>query len=123
MVICGPSGSGKSTFLRCVNRLEQVQRGECSSTARAARGPGEHEFAAPQDRVRVQQFHLFPHLTVREKHHAAPIKLRRLTSERRPRRLAEELLARVQIPEKADAYPSISRAASSSASPSPARWR
>ena len=106
IVICGPSGSGKSTLLRCINRLEDWQRGrivvdgmELSADLRKI------------DEVRrevgmvFQQFNLFPHLTVLENCTLAPIWVRKL-----PRKEAEEIarhqLARVRIPEQADKYPS-----------------
>jgi general L-amino acid transport system ATP-binding protein len=105
IVICGPSGSGKSTLLRCVNRLEDWQRGrvivdgiELSADLRKI------------DEVRrdvgmvFQQFNLFPHLTVLENCTLAPIWVRKM-----PRKQAEELahqqLKRVRIPEQADKYP------------------
>ena len=105
IVICGPSGSGKSTLLRCINRLEDWQRGrvivdgmELTADLRAI------------DEVRreigmvFQQFNLFPHLSVLENCTLAPVWVRRM-----PRKEAEELarhfLERVRIPEQADKYP------------------
>ena len=105
IVICGPSGSGKSTLLRCINRLEDWQRGrvivdgiELSSDLKKI------------DEVRrdvgmvFQQFNLFPHLTVLDNCTLAPIWVRKM-----PRNQAEELarrqLKRVRIPEQAGKYP------------------
>ena len=105
IVICGPSGSGKSTLLRCINRLEDWQRGrvivdglELSADVKRV------------DEVRrevgmvFQQFNLFPHLTVLDNCTLAPIWVRKM-----PRKQAEEVarhqLARVRIPEQADKYP------------------
>jgi polar amino acid transport system ATP-binding protein len=105
VVICGPSGSGKSTFLRCVNRLEHVQRGELY-----VNGVALHEARVDINALRrdigfvFQQFHLFPHLTVRENITLAPMKLLKLTKAQATT-LADDLLARVDIPEKAGAYP------------------
>jgi general L-amino acid transport system ATP-binding protein len=105
IVIAGPSGSGKSTLLRCINRLEDWQRGrvviegtELSSDLKAVQ-----EVRREVGMV-FQQFNLFPHLTVLENCTLAPIWVRRM-----PKRQAEEIarhhLARVRIPEQADKYP------------------
>ena len=105
VVICGPSGSGKSTLIRCINALEDYQRGEI-----VVNGMELTQNLKRIDEVRrevgmvFQQFNLFPHLTVLENCTLAPIHVRRM-----PRREAEELarkyLARVRIPEQADKYP------------------
>jgi general L-amino acid transport system ATP-binding protein len=105
IVICGPSGGGKSTLLRCVNRLEDWQRGrvvvddiELSDDPRRI-----HEVRRDVGMV-FQQFNLFPHLTVLENCTLAPIWVRKM-----PQKEAEELamtyLARVKIPEQAQKYP------------------
>jgi general L-amino acid transport system ATP-binding protein len=105
IVVCGPSGSGKSTLLRCVNRLEEHQRG-------TIRVDGIELTADVKriDEVRrevgmvFQQFNLFPHLTILENCTLAPIWVRKM-----PRREAEEVamtfLGRVKIPEQAHKYP------------------
>ncbi len=105
IVICGPSGSGKSTLLRCINRLEDWQRGRV-----IVDGMELTDDLKTIDEVRrevgmvFQQFNLFPHLTVLENCTLAPIWVRRM-----PRKEAEELarhfLERVRIPEQADKYP------------------
>lgn len=105
VVICGPSGSGKSTFLRCLNRLEPFQKGELSVNGTALHQGRVDVNAFRRDIGFVfQQFHLFPHLTVRQNVTLAPIQIRGL-GPAEARELADQLLARVRIPEKADAYP------------------
>ncbi|MDV2967718.1 amino acid ABC transporter ATP-binding protein [Nitratireductor aquimarinus] len=106
IVICGPSGSGKSTLIRCVNQLEEHQQGEIRVNGREV-GPGVramHEIRRNVGMV-FQHFNLFPHLTVLRNCTLALTRAKRL-----PRREAEDIarhyLARVKIPEKADAYPS-----------------
>jgi general L-amino acid transport system ATP-binding protein len=105
IVICGPSGSGKSTLLRCINRLEDWQRGRI-----VVDGIELSADIKKIDEVRrevgmvFQQFNLFPHLTVLENCMLAPIWVRRM-----PKKAAEEIarhqLARVRIPEQASKYP------------------
>jgi len=105
IVICGPSGSGKSTLLRCINRLEDWQRGrvivdglELSADVKRVDG------VRREVGMVFQQFNLFPHLTVLDNCTLAPIWVRKM-----PRKQAEEVarhqLARVRIPEQADKYP------------------
>lgn len=105
VVICGPSGSGKSTFLRCINQLEHVQRGELYVNG-VALHKGRVDINALRRNIGFvfQQFHLFPHLTVRQNITLAPTKLLKLTKAQ-AETLANDLLARVDIPEKADSYP------------------
>jgi general L-amino acid transport system ATP-binding protein len=105
IVVCGPSGSGKSTLLRCVNRLEEHQRG-------VIRVDGVELTADHKriDEVRrevgmvFQQFNLFPHLTILENCTLAPIWVRN-TPKREAEKVAMQLLARVKIPEQALKYP------------------
>ena len=105
IVVCGPSGSGKSTLIRCVNGLEEHQRG-------AIRVDGVELTADVKriDEVRrevgmvFQQFNLFPHLTILENCTLAPIWVRK-TPKREAEELAMKLLARVKIPEQAHKYP------------------
>jgi general L-amino acid transport system ATP-binding protein len=105
IVICGPSGGGKSTLLRCINRLEDWQRGrlivdgvELTSDLKKI-----HEVRREVGMV-FQHFNLFPHLTVLENCMLAPVWVRAT-----PRRNAEEIarfyLERVRIPEQAGKYP------------------
>ena len=105
VVICGPSGSGKSTLLRCINRIEDWQRGRV-----IVDGMELTEDLKKIDEVRrevgmvFQQFNLFPHLTVLDNCTLAPIWVRKL-----PKKEADEVarhfLERVRIPEQADKYP------------------
>ena len=105
IVICGPSGSGKSTLLRCINRLEDWQRGSIVVDGLELTDDRKRILAVRRDVGMVfQQFNLFPHLTVLENCTLAPIWVRRM-----PRSEAEALarsyLGRVKIPEQADKYP------------------
>ena len=88
VVVIGPSGSGKSTFLRCLNLLEQPTGGEIIFEGTTITDP----------------FNLFPHKTVRQNITLAPVLLGKMTQEQADQR-AQELLARVGLPDKADAYP------------------
>jgi ABC-type polar amino acid transport system ATPase subunit len=105
VVVAGPSGSGKSTMLRCINGLEGVDSGEVrfGGEAVSPRGKGIQRLRAQIGMV-FQQFNLFPHKTVRDNITLAPVKVKGLSAADANRR-ADELLARVGIPEKADAYP------------------
>jgi polar amino acid transport system ATP-binding protein len=105
LVVCGPSGSGKSTLIRCVNRLELIQGGRLTVDGRDVQGP---DVDLPRLRADVgmvfQQFNLYPHMTALQNITLAPIKVRgraRADAER----IAMDLLAKVDIPDKAGAYP------------------
>ncbi|MGH7425988.1 MAG: amino acid ABC transporter ATP-binding protein [Candidatus Methylomirabilales bacterium] len=105
VVILGPSGSGKSTLLRCVNGLEPIDSGRVVFEGRDVTGSGREIHRVRADIGMVfQQFNLFPHLTALENITLGPVEVKRV-----PREQAEagarELLDRVGIPEKADAYP------------------
>src|SRR5215469_8869837 len=105
IVICGPSGGGKSTLLRCINRLEDWQRGRVVVDGIELTDDPQQILAVRRDVGMVfQHFNLFPHLTVLENCTLAPIWVRRM-----PKKAAEELamryLARVRIPEQALKYP------------------
>ncbi len=105
IVICGPSGSGKSTLIRCINRLEEHQRGRILVDGVELTGDLKKiEEVRREIGMVFQQFNLFPHLTVLENLTLAPIWVRHL-----PKREAEEIarhyLRRVRIPEQADKYP------------------
>jgi general L-amino acid transport system ATP-binding protein len=105
IVICGPSGGGKSTLLRCINRLEDWQRGRVIVDGVELTEDPKHIVAVRRDVGMVfQHFNLFPHLTVLENCTLAPIWVRHM-----PRRDAEALamtyLTRVKIPDQAHKYP------------------
>ncbi len=105
IVICGPSGGGKSTLLRCINRLEDWQRGRVIVDGVELTEDPKRILAVRRDVGMVfQQFNLFPHLTVLENCTLAPIWVRRM-----PKREAEALamtyLDRVKIPDQANKYP------------------
>ena len=104
-VICGPSGSGKSTLIRCINRLEEYQRGrvivdgiELTSNIKNI------EKVRMEVGMVFQHFNLFPHLTIIENLTLGPIWVRKV-----PKAKAEETaryyLEKVHIPEQAQKYP------------------
>jgi len=105
IVICGPSGSGKSTLIRCINRLEEHQRGRI-----LVDGVELTEDVKKIEQVRrevgmvFQHFNLFPHLTVLENLTLAPIWVRRMPKAE-AEKIARHYLARVRIPEQAEKYP------------------
>lgn len=105
VVVIGPSGSGKSTFLRCLNLLEQPTGGEIIFEGTTITDPSCNINELRQRMGMVfQQFNLFPHKTVRQNITLAPVLLGKMTQEQADQRAAE-LLARVGLPDKADAYP------------------
>lgn len=105
IVICGPSGSGKSTMIRCINRLEEHQKGRI-----VVDGIELTNDLKRIDEIRrevgmvFQHFNLFPHLTVLENCTLAPVWVKKM-----PKGDAEEIamkyLKRVKIPEQANKYP------------------
>ncbi|HJU31416.1 MAG TPA: amino acid ABC transporter ATP-binding protein [Hyphomicrobiaceae bacterium] len=105
IVICGPSGSGKSTLIRCINRLEEHQKGRI-----IVEGIELTNDIRQIDKIRsevgmvFQSFNLFPHLTVLDNLCLAPVWVKKM-----PRREAEKIamqyLQRVKIPEQANKYP------------------
>src|SRR3984893_9478121 len=105
IVICGPSGSGKSTLLRCINRLEDWQRGRVVVAGMELTTDLKKIDEVRRDVGMVfQQFNLFPHLTVLENCTLAPLWVRRLPK-KEAEAVARHYLARVRIPEQADKYP------------------
>ena len=105
IVVVGPSGSGKSTFLRCLNLLETPTGGEIWFEGTQINKPG-----VDVDRLRqkmgmvFQHFNLFPHLSVKQNITLAPVCLKLKTQEEADKQ-AMQLLERIGLAEKADAYP------------------
>jgi general L-amino acid transport system ATP-binding protein len=105
IVICGPSGSGKSTLIRCINRLEEHQKGRIAvENIELTNDVKNIDQIRREVGMVFQQFNLFPHLTVLENCCLAPIWVRKM-----PRAEAEKVamhyLERVRIPEQARKYP------------------
>lgn len=105
VVVIGPSGSGKSTFLRCLNLLETVTDGEIYVDDQQINAPKVNVNEVRQKMGMVfQQFNLFPHLTIMDNITLAPVLLKKMTKEEAVKK-GQELLERVNLAEKADAYP------------------
>ena len=105
VVIFGPSGSGKSTFIRCINRLEEHQKGQIIvDGVELTNDIRNIEAIRSEVGMVFQQFNLFPHLTVLQNIMLAPSWVRR-TPKEQARESAMQLLNRVGIPEQAHKYP------------------
>ena len=105
IVICGPSGSGKSTLIRCLNGLEQHQKGNITVHGTELTGDTASVRTVREDVGMVfQQFNLFPHLSILENLTLGPVRARGLDPQK-ARELAEYYLERVKIPEQIDKYP------------------
>ena len=105
VVIIGPSGSGKSTFLRCLNLLEEPSAGTITFNGTVITDPKVDIDAVRRQMGMVfQHFNLFPNMTIRKNITLAPVTLKLMTPEEASLR-ADELLQRVGLPDKADAYP------------------
>lgn len=106
VAIIGPSGSGKSTLLRCINLLEVPTSGQIIINGQAITDPKSNVMQIRQQIGMVfQHFHLFPHMTVLNNLTYAPIKVKGMSKDKAEKK-AKELLARVGLSDKADAYPS-----------------
>ncbi len=116
MCLLGPSGSGKSTFLRCINHLEKINSGRLSVDGELVgyRQVGdrlhelrESEVARKRAEIGMvfQHFNLFPHMTALENVTCAPIRVKRRSARSGARERARELLDRVGLADKLDAYP------------------
>jgi len=106
VVVIGPSGSGKSTFLRCINLLESITDGHV-----LIEGTDITDKKVDINKIRTevgmvfQHFNLFPHKTVIENIILAPVKVKKIAEEK-AREKGLELLKKVGLSDKADAYPS-----------------
>jgi general L-amino acid transport system ATP-binding protein len=105
IVIFGPSGSGKSTFIRCINHLEDHQRGQIIVDGiELTKDMRNIEKIRMETGMVFQQFNLFPHLNVMANITLAPIEVRKWSKEKAEGK-AKELLERVGIPEQAEKFP------------------
>ena len=81
-MVCGPSGSGKSTLIRCINRLEPIQKGELFVDGMAV-----HDKKINMNKIRAdigfifQSFNLYPHMTALENTTIAPLKVKKMKKE------------------------------------------
>ena len=106
VVLVGPSGCGKSTFLRCLNLLEVPEGGEVWFDGQLVNGKGTDINALRRKMGMVfQHFNLFPHLTVKQNITLAPV-LQKLKTQAEADERAVQLLERIGLADKADAYPS-----------------
>lgn len=106
VVVCGPSGSGKSTLIRCINRLEPIQKGIITVDDMDVNDPRTNMTHLRAEVGFVfQQFNLYPHMTVLENITLAPTLVRRM-EKKEAESVAMDLLNKVDIPDKAQSYPS-----------------
>lgn len=107
VAIIGPSGSGKSTFLRSLNLMEVPTGGQILFEGTDITDP-KVDINRHRQKIGMvfQQFNLFPHKTVKENIMLAPVTLKLMTSEEASKK-ADELLERVGLPDKAEAYPDM----------------
>ncbi|RZO41376.1 MAG: amino acid ABC transporter ATP-binding protein, partial [Rhodobacteraceae bacterium] len=105
IVVCGPSGSGKSTLIRCINALEEHQRGRIivDGTVLSSDLKNVDKIRSEVGMV-FQHFNLFPHLTILENCTLAPIWVRK-TPKKEAEETAMHFLEKVKIPEQALKYP------------------
>ena len=105
VVVCGPSGSGKSTLIRCINRLEPIQKGELVVDNMAV-----HDKKINMTQIRAeigfvfQSFNLYPHMTALENTTIAPIKVRKM-KKAEAEKLGREMLTRVGLEDRITHYP------------------
>ena len=105
VAIIGPSGTGKSTFLRCLNLLEEPTSGNIIFEGQDITDPKvDIDMVRRKMGMVFQQFNLFPHLSIIDNIKLAPVKLK-IMSNSEAEKKARELLERVGLPDKADAYP------------------
>ena len=105
IVVCGPSGSGKSTLIRCINRLEPIQKGELIVDGMAV-----HDNKTNMTKIRAeigfvfQSFNLYPHMTALGNVTIAPMRVRKLPKEE-AEKIGREKLTRVGLKDRIDHYP------------------
>ena len=104
VVIIGPSGSGKSTLLRCINFLEEPTGGTITVDGIALDSDENVNKVREEVGMVFQRFNLFPHMTVLDNITLAPMKVRKV-DRNRAEQTAQDLLDRVGLGDKADAYP------------------
>ena len=105
VAIIGQSGSGKSTALRCIDRLETIDSGRIQCCGHAVHDPALNLRALRKDvGIVFQSFNLFPHLTVKQNITLAPQSVKKIGASE-ANAIAMEVLERVGLAEKADAYP------------------
>ena len=105
VVVIGPSGSGKSTFLRCLNLLEEPSAGSITFDGTEITNPKTNiDLIRRQMGMVFQHFNLFPNMTIKKNITLAPVRTG-LMSQAEADELALQLLRRVGLEEKADAYP------------------
>ena len=105
VVVCGPSGSGKSTLIRCLNRLEEHQRGKIIiGGVELTKNLKKKSKIRSEVGMVFQNFNLFPHLTILENLTFALIWVRK-TPRAEAEKTAMQFLERVHIPDQADKYP------------------
>jgi polar amino acid transport system ATP-binding protein len=105
VVVCGPSGSGKSTLIRCINRLEPIQKGEL-----VVDGMAVHDKKINMTKIRAeigfvfQSFNLYPHMTALQNTTIAPIKVRNM-NKGEAEELGRQMLTRVGLEDRIGHYP------------------
>ena len=105
VVIIGPSGSGKSTFLRCLNQMENPSSGSIFFDGTEITDPKINiDQVRRQMGMVFQHFNLFPNMTIRKNITLAPVRTKLMTQQEADK-VADQLLQRVGLTEKADAYP------------------
>ena len=106
VVVCGPSGSGKSTLIRCINRIEPIQKGEIIVDGVNLLAPNVNLTRLRAEIGFVfQQFNLYPHMTVLQNITLAPMLVRKMSAKEAQEK-GMALLDKVDIPDKAHHYPS-----------------
>ena len=105
VVVCGPSGSGKSTLIRCINRLEPIQKGELVVDNMAV-----HDKKINMTKIRAdigfvfQSFNLYPHMTALENVTIAPLKVKKM-KKAEAEKIGREMLTRVGLEDRIEHYP------------------